>query len=132
MIFFVFGPVSVTDSLGNLGPTKSINIVGPPDLGPTIQFVTFIGCTLSIMDQRAVVDSRTKLLLSAEPVAIKTGSKWNIWPAMDQQLQEIFDPQIDGVSNAQAQGLYFANISPQRQVVANDNDNAYGGVRPCG
>lgn len=110
MVFYVVEPVFVTDSFGNLGSVVTVPIDAPRNV------VTFIGCTLSIMDQMAVVDARTKLLLSADPVAVKTGSKWNIWPVMDQQVQETFDPQIDGVSNAQAHiSLIFTPTSSGRK-----------------
>jgi hypothetical protein len=67
--------------------------------------MTIIGCTLSIIDQRAIVNSRTKLIVSAEPDATKMESEWQIWnPSMGQSHLANFsgiivDPQIDEVSD---------------------------------
>jgi hypothetical protein len=74
MVFYIQGPTNVTDSFGNLGSRKSVNATGI-----SVNFITIIGCTLSIIDQRAVVDSRTKRLLSVDPVAVKTKSEWNTY-----------------------------------------------------
>jgi hypothetical protein len=63
--------------------------------------VTVIGCTLSITDQSAFVDSKSKMLVSAQPVATKTESEWRTWDLPDVPSNgsgPILDPQIDVVS----------------------------------
>lgn len=41
--------------------------------------ISMIGCTLSIINQSAVVDSKTKKLISAQPNAAKMQSEWQTW-----------------------------------------------------
>ena len=62
--------------------------------------MTVIGCTLSIVNQSAFVDSQTKRLVSAEPVVTKTSSEWAPW-TMSNYLPSSRDMQLDSVSNAE-------------------------------
>lgn len=68
-----------------------------------VSHLTVLGCTLSVINQSAVVDSRTKSLISAEPDAIKTQSLWQTWdpPQVGPGGSPIVDPQVDAVSNAE-------------------------------
>jgi hypothetical protein len=70
--------------------------------------ISIIGCTLSIINQSAVVDAKTKRLISVQPVAIKTTSEWRIWEplsAPNNSGMVFLDPQIDGVSGTGDQRL---------------------------
>jgi hypothetical protein len=60
--------------------------------------MTIIGCTLSITNQSAIVDSQTKALVSVEPLAIKTSSDWKA-PTLAINLDEDKYPQVDAVSS---------------------------------
>jgi hypothetical protein len=119
-LFYVQGPANVTDSFGNVGSRVSVNTT----YGTYENFITIIGCTLSIIDQWAAVDSQTKMLLSANPVAVKTSSEWNNWPnaAGDQS----FDPQIDGVSNPDDRGASSAVVNLQHPVDLLDSQHGSG------
>jgi hypothetical protein len=58
--------------------------------------ISIIGCSLSIVNQSAVVDSKTKILVSAQPNAAKMQSEWQTWnPAPEY----VYGPQLDMVSH---------------------------------
>jgi uncharacterized protein (UPF0218 family) len=64
----------------------------------SVSQITVFGCSLSIVNQSAIVDSRTKRLVSAQPVATKMNSTWHVWNP-DPVNASQFDPQIDYVRN---------------------------------
>lgn len=75
----------------------------------SVSYMTIIGCTLSIINQSAVVDSRTKMLISAQPDAIKTKSEWQVWDVVAYAQ----DLRLDGVSNREyssSLSAYILNI----------------------
>jgi hypothetical protein len=88
--------------------TNARTVKGVPNI--TVPDMTVIGCTLSsIINQTAVVDSKTKKLISAHPVATKTESEWLPW---NPQVANI-DPQIDRVSSAKA--IFHLGLVSQMQ-----------------
>jgi hypothetical protein len=84
-VYDIESVLNVVDSSG------SGNIVNA-----SISHITVSGCSLSIVNQSAIVDSRTKRLVSAQPVATKMNSTWHAWNPINTR----FDPQIDQVRNA--------------------------------
>jgi hypothetical protein len=77
----------------------------------SVSYITILGCTLSIINQSAVVDSRTKRLISAQPVAIKNQSEWQVWEVVAANSSyNVQDPQVDGVSNAEYSSSLSADV----------------------
>jgi len=116
-LFHIAGPTTMVDSYGN---TASIVSLNPPwtfdDSGISVDNLTLIGCTLSIINQNAVVNARTKLLVSAEPDATKIQSEWQIWNPSSNLSDQ--DPQVDdwcnmisGMPAGQLPSLYGACIN---------------------
>jgi hypothetical protein len=76
----------------------------------TVSDMTVIGCTLSIVNQSAFIDSKTKRLVSVEPIVTKTSSEWVPWTIKTNPIPS-FDTQIDSVSNTEDKYI-SADISP--------------------
>lgn len=142
------GPVSIVDSFGDVGSQVPINppiytgdsgtwfllciwmtvsgmlwlttYCGNVPEQDWVNNITVIGCSLSIIgNQSAVVDSKTKALISVQPATTKTTSKWDIWyPHIEPRNTEDspFDPQIDGVSSIWGSEFIFSWYLPQCQV----------------
>ena len=65
----------------------------------SVDHISIIGCTLSIVNQTAFVNSRTKSLLSVQPNAAKMQSEWRAWNPPTSNGTGLFpDQQIDLVS----------------------------------
>jgi hypothetical protein len=72
--------------------------------------MTIIGCTLSITNQSAIVDSQTKALVSVEPLAIKTSSDWQApTPAFNPDKNN--NSQVDAVSSMSDCSAFFMTES---------------------
>ena len=79
-----------------------------------VKSLTVIGCTLSVINQTAAVDSKMKKLLSLQPVVTKTESEWQTWhPTAQVTTADILDPRIDYVSCAKVQYTYCCADAPQ-------------------
>jgi len=84
-------------------------------------YITVMGCTLSIVNQSALVDSKTKGLVSAMPVVTKTSSKWVPWMIPTEPT----DVQLDTVSNTDHKNT-FGLMFHQCQVGRNVSRDASG------
>jgi hypothetical protein len=80
-----------------------------------------MGCTLSIVNQSALVDSKTKGLVSAKPVVTKTSSEWVPWTIPTEPT----DLQLDTVSNAEHKNTFGLTFHG-RKVDRHDNRDAFG------
>jgi hypothetical protein len=81
-----------------------------------------MGCTLSIVNQSALVDSKTKGLVSAKPVVTKTSSEWVPWTMPTELIKDL---QLDTVSNAEHKNTFGLTFH-RRQVVRYVSQYAFG------
>ena len=51
----------------------------------SVSQITVFGCSMSIINQSAIVDSRTRRLVSAQPAATKMNSTWHGWNTIESQ-----------------------------------------------
>jgi hypothetical protein len=72
--------------------------------GPNFEVfdMTVIGCSLSIVNQTALVDSKSKRLVSVEPVSTKTKTEWLTWKPPPKPTLDPFGSQLDTVSGTEA------------------------------
>ncbi|KII84282.1 hypothetical protein PLICRDRAFT_32355 [Plicaturopsis crispa FD-325 SS-3] len=100
---FFYSSANLTDSKGNLGSVVELQ---PPMVNQindttsrTLYSLQLLGCTLSLVEQQAIVDAQRKSLVAASPSATKTASEWTNWhPELQSSSNHwawIQDPSVD-------------------------------------
>ncbi|KAJ6620422.1 hypothetical protein B0H10DRAFT_1077202 [Mycena sp. CBHHK59/15] len=72
---FLYSTIPIIDSMGN--SASWVNLTSPMSQGLGVSALQLFQCSLSLISQTAIVDARSREMISVEPGIEKTSSRWS-------------------------------------------------------
>ncbi|KAI0938435.1 hypothetical protein AcW1_001833 [Taiwanofungus camphoratus] len=130
MIFVL--TTNISDSNGDLNstiplPSDHAMCIVMNDVKTCVESLSVIGCTLSWLNQTAIVNAQEGALASVQPSGEKSSSVWNLWTPKTPS-NTFFDPQVDTWGNMLANSAFSSTVIDGFSVANSTDPGSFSAV----